>query len=422
MVLWFGVLISIAPWPAQAAIVHVTGPGRYDWVHAATGRSHEEAPPALASDYHWKGQAYEFFAPSGSNVDEARPLILFVSPENRPKCLYFWQTTCERHGALYAEPRNAGNAVPFARRVRIALDVLDDVQRRHRIDPQRVYLAGFSGGATVAQRIAFRMPEHVAGLICIGQSLTLPDDPYLRQRAREDLSVALVCGRRDPIYPFVKCLDAPTYSDYGGDLELIELARLGHTMPPAHAIERAYVFLDSRRLRRRPPADQRVAVQPGEILSSSEEANQLLEWARRWIASPVDLQRGVAAIDYVSQRWVELPEAAAARELRTELSTAASDAVRLERSRDERLLLRLRAEGLQRLAEARIGGFAASQQPAVALEAVEIWKRLLVDAEAAEQGEIRKRIDALANIAEQGARTFGKRALESARFRLVGEI
>src|SRR6266699_649079 len=49
---------------------------------------------------------------------------------------------------------------PLGQRVRIVLDVLDQVRRDYRVDPDRTYLSGFSGGGRVACTIAFALPEY----------------------------------------------------------------------------------------------------------------------------------------------------------------------------------------------------------------------------------------------------------------------
>ena len=58
----------------------------------------------------------------------------------------FLREACAKSGFILAGPRAAGNRCPIRKRVRIVLDVLDDVRRRYRTDPDRTYIAGFSGG------------------------------------------------------------------------------------------------------------------------------------------------------------------------------------------------------------------------------------------------------------------------------------
>lgn len=71
---------------------------------------------------------------------------------------------------------NAGSCCAYARRRRIDdvafLDaVIDDLVRRYRVDPRRVYLTGMSNGAMMAYRYATERPRRVAAVAAVAGTL-----------------------------------------------------------------------------------------------------------------------------------------------------------------------------------------------------------------------------------------------------------
>ena len=127
--------------------VNVGAATRLDWIFAVANQSPANPPGDWQAEYDSTKQQYELFVPAGLNPRKAAPLVLFISASDKPAGWKQWQTVCQQAGVVFASPYGAGNNCDLPRRVRIVLDVLDDIARRRAIDPDRVYLAGFSGGA-----------------------------------------------------------------------------------------------------------------------------------------------------------------------------------------------------------------------------------------------------------------------------------
>lgn len=69
-------------------------------------------------------------------------------------------------GLICISPANIGNDRPLADRVQLALDAVATAQRHHRIDANRVYIAGISGGGRVASMMLAGFPDIFSG--CLG--------------------------------------------------------------------------------------------------------------------------------------------------------------------------------------------------------------------------------------------------------------
>src|SRR5262249_61173913 len=137
------------------------GPARCDWEFVASPFA--TGAPRLPPDFDSKQQRFQLFVPKTYTADKAWPLVVFISPGDAPLGWRYWQKPCEEAGVLFCAAYGAGNSCPVGRRVRIVLDMLDQVRRDYRIDPERTCLTGFSGGGRMACTLAFALPADFGG-------------------------------------------------------------------------------------------------------------------------------------------------------------------------------------------------------------------------------------------------------------------
>jgi hypothetical protein len=109
---------------------------RIEWEFAA------EPGASAPAVYDSRKQRYQLYVPRDYAATQAWPLVVFVPPGDDPTGWRAWRAPCEDSGCLFASPFAAGNGCPPAQRLRLVLDVLDDVRREYRIDPEQTYLAG----------------------------------------------------------------------------------------------------------------------------------------------------------------------------------------------------------------------------------------------------------------------------------------
>lgn len=160
-----------------------------------------------------RGLAPEPFAAGREQVDLYVPanmpeagygLVVFVPPGDEFALPRDWRPTLDRKGLVFASLRDAGNdADVIGRRIPLALHAQQHVADRYRIDPARVYIAGFSGGARLAQRIALAWPDlftgslQFAGSVVVGSHLLPPPPVELMDLFQQRSRVVLVSGNLD---------------------------------------------------------------------------------------------------------------------------------------------------------------------------------------------------------------------------------
>lgn len=131
-------------------------------------------------------------------------LLVFVPPWNAARLPDGWGDALDASGTIFVAAANSGNdASVLARREPLALIAEANVAARYRLDPARIAIAGFSGGARVAERLALGYPDVFRGAILDAGSdpigtATLPLPPAdLFRTFQETSHLVFVAGDND---------------------------------------------------------------------------------------------------------------------------------------------------------------------------------------------------------------------------------
>jgi polyhydroxybutyrate depolymerase len=145
------------------------------------------------------------FVPDG--VEEPAPLVLVIhgSKDSPEEFLGYWRESLATRGwvGVFPATGHAGKPVldgsgdtPFMMRL------VDRVGEELAIDPDRIYVAGFSGGARETYQVAAHHGDRFAAIGAAGGVIAYADDPPERSDPRVHgigpLSVVHIHGKRDP--------------------------------------------------------------------------------------------------------------------------------------------------------------------------------------------------------------------------------
>ena len=317
------ILGLIAAFPAVAADpptgfrdeVVVENPTLLPWEFAAQSFGPEAAK--LPKDYDSRRQRYQLFVPAKYTKARSWPLIVFISPGDDPLGWKSWQKVCEGSNILFCAAYGAGNNCPVGQRTRMVLDMLDDVRRHYRIDPDETYLTGFSGGGRVACTIAFALPEYFGGLVPICGTNPPHKLAYLNHRAQDRLPVALVTGtgdfnrgeNEDYMLPLLQAGNVRT--------KLWVVPKLGHGIPGPEVLAEVHGWLAEDLKRRRADAKTwpGLAASPNDVPTQGQLAKALLEAAESELKKPDHTWRGVALLQGVVNRGGQTDPADRAKKL-----------------------------------------------------------------------------------------------------------
>lgn len=369
------------PLRGHQASVTVSAETRLDWVFALANQSPAEPPANWLPNYESTQQRYELFVPPGYRPKISAPVILFVSPGQDSAGWSEWQPVCEQAKAIFASPYGAGNDCPQPRRVRIVLDVLDDLRRNYSIDPDRTYLSGFSGGGRIACGIAFALPEYFGGVAPICAAEDLREEPWLRHRVIDRLSVALITGDGDFNRGELERFRGPFFEEVGIRSKVWVCPKLGHAIPDSGTLQEAYQWLESaagerKKLARRYPA-MRVA---GDAAMSREAwSKALLAEAQGRIKDRKTLFSGLMQLQGLSTRWNDLQAAETARKTLAEYDAKAEHPWEEDDLTEQRRFLTARARSLDAYASGPLPEQYAPMRSDMAAAALALWKQVVQD-------------------------------------------
>jgi hypothetical protein len=384
----------------------VSAPTRLDWTFVLSNQSLAE-PPAkwLGSDYDSKKQQYELFVPPGYNAKKSYPLILLVTASKDPGEWGRFESLCKQQGIIYAAPYDAGNDCPSQKRVRIILDVLDDVRRTYHTDADRTYIAGISGGARIANAIAFALPEHFGGVLSVVASGDLRQEPWLRQRVIDRLSVALVTGETDFNRGEVERLRGPYLKEVGVRTRVWMVPKLGHAMPPGPVLAESLKWLDDglkqrQELAKRYPASR---IAGTEAPSREEWSKLLLDEGKGRLESKETLYTGLMQLKGCLERWSGLPAADEAKKILLEYEGRKDRPWEEEDVAEQRRFLLAQARALDAYATGPLPKEYAKMRDDLLKQALQMWETLFKDGPDTKIGK-----EAKARIAELEKRLDSK--------------
>jgi predicted esterase len=292
--------------PGLHGSIHVLAPTRLDWQFVVKPNEFEPSSPRLPAGYKSTNQIYQLFVPADYSASRQWPLVLCVSPGDGPCGWPNFEPICRSQGVIFASPMNTGNNQPFAMRARIVLDVLDDVRRRLSIDPDRVYLSGMSGGGRVAARVAYALPEACAGALPMCGSYSLRDEPWVRLRVAERLSIALLEGETDFLRAETEREYVPIMNAYNVRAKLITYPG-GHTTPPQNVLRDAFAWVEAGLAERRKLAHQFLFSSMAYPWSAEEWSNGLVDEGTVRLATPASAAYGIVQLRGAALRWPKSP-------------------------------------------------------------------------------------------------------------------
>lgn len=112
-------------------------------------------------------QSYALYLPSHYSKDRLWPILYIFDPMARGEhALQQFQHAAEAQGFLVAASNNSRNGA-WAPQAQAAEAMLNDTQSRFAVDLNRIYFAGFSGGARVSARLA-QLCKCAAGVVLSG--------------------------------------------------------------------------------------------------------------------------------------------------------------------------------------------------------------------------------------------------------------
>lgn len=235
-------------------------------------------------------------------------VLVFLPPTDEFSVPADWRKALQRERLVFIWPRDAGNDQNvLERRVPLALNAYAYVLAQHEIDPERVYVAGFSGGARTAQMVGFGFPDIFRGVLQfsgsdpVGDSAVPPPPGELSRLLQERLRIVHATGADDEAYT---AIDLKTRRSLAAicvsNVVQVAQPRIAHDLPGGRGFDRALraLLAPSRQgrdmARCREQLGKRIDAASGEVamrlergqLESARKALDALDLRFGWLAAP----------------------------------------------------------------------------------------------------------------------------------------
>jgi pimeloyl-ACP methyl ester carboxylesterase len=403
LVVGLGTLSAEPPKPGLNSKLPVTKETRIDWTFAVANQSVTNPPAKWLGDYDSTKTTFDLFVPAVKDSKQPLGLVLYVPADNGAGGFSPLIEACKGLGFACAAVRDAGNNVmPQQRRYRMVLDVLDEVRSLLPVDADRTYIAGFSGGGRVASRIANGLPELFGGLLAIGASEELREEPYLRQRCIDRLSVAIVVGEKDFNRGEGERFKGPILKELGVRTQVTVVPGQGHGVPDAKTLTGVLKWLDDGVKQRRDLAKEYPASRISASPARAELAQALLDEGKKRLEKPATQTSGLMQLKGVLERWPDLKQAAAAKDILEAYDGKKDRPWEDEDIAARRKYLAARARGLTAYATGDLPKEYSEQRPDMAKAAIEMWEALIDDGKDVKAvAEGKKRLPELKKLAEK---------------------
>ncbi len=234
-----------------------------------TERMRMAIKPGSYDDHHYaiKRESFEVYVPDSYDPNANPPfgLLVWVSPSPSGAIGHYpgSKELMDKHRLIWVGANDSGNATPYdTRRVPLALDAAYNMQKLYTIDPDRVYVAGLSGGGRVASITAFHHSDvYDGGIFIIGAnywlSMAVPGKTNSRWapgftrphqenlvRAKKFGRYVLLTGDTDGNRLQMHTYYEQGYSKWLDHVLYIQVPGMGHELPPAEEFDKALDYLD----------------------------------------------------------------------------------------------------------------------------------------------------------------------------------
>ena len=137
--------------------------GAFVSVFGGPNRTPGHVSPYVAYTLVPENERYFVYVPSSYSPEDSYGLIVFIYADPMARLPFGWQATLDARKYIFVAPENAGNDQPRGRRLGLAVLGALKAMKIYRIDPKRVYAAGFSGGARMAGLLGFYQSDVFRG-------------------------------------------------------------------------------------------------------------------------------------------------------------------------------------------------------------------------------------------------------------------
>lgn len=248
------------------------------------GKGAQESSPYRIAD-----ESFDVYVPKSYDGSAAFGVIAFVNSGKGGGPPGGYDRVCDEQKLIWIGGANVPNERDATNRGRLTVDAVFNIGKTYRINPERIYVSGMSGGGRVASHLAVPYADVFTGgsiFLCGCNPFITPSDPATAKRVDElakSHRFAFVTGSDDYNKPGTKDVCAQYQGMKLPYVKYFEQPGLGHALPSAMTFGEAVTFLDG-------PLVAKAEAQ----LAAGKAAEKKKQWREAWVAYKAAAESTVA--------------------------------------------------------------------------------------------------------------------------------
>src|SRR4051812_35400078 len=214
------------------------------------------------NDYNLKDETFQVYVPASYKAGDGWGLFVFDSAGGRGSLHEAWRDALEKHKLIWIGPDKAGNDRLPLTRFGLCIDAVHNMKKLYDIDPNRVFIAGVSGGGRISSMLGVCYPDvFKGGMYIVGcnyyremaapntggkvwHRAYAPQGKFLAE-AKKNVSHVLLTGETDPNREQTKEYYEKGFTKDGFlHVTYIEVPGMGHQPPNAEWFEKGVVAME----------------------------------------------------------------------------------------------------------------------------------------------------------------------------------
>lgn len=209
------------------------------------------------------------YVPTRYTDDQPYGLLVFVnSDDDLASMPPGWVDFLEKRKLIFVCPLKAGDSAAASRRLGMAVYAVLCVEGHSNIDRGRVYVAGFGGGALIAEHLGFFAPDIFQGSIAIGDADFYKPLPATASgtganknttiaagltdatraeidEAKPNFRFTFITGEKDSLRDQIHAVATNGFAKEGFQSTVIDVPYYGHEICPPRQLSRAIDFIEN---------------------------------------------------------------------------------------------------------------------------------------------------------------------------------
>jgi len=213
------------------------------------------------TDYNVTNELFQVIVPASQSTNTNTPwgLLVWISPSDEPHIPPDWDAELEKRQLIVVCAYRSGNRRQPVDRFRLALDATYNTCRRYKVNRDRIYVGGFSGGGRIASMLGVGYADIFRGTLAIcGVNFYLPvsdghgknwpasygSEQSMIQLAQKSGRLVLLTGEHDPNRENTRDLANNGFKLVGFKSVLyLEVPGMNHEIPAVPTLAVAFDFL-----------------------------------------------------------------------------------------------------------------------------------------------------------------------------------